>query len=79
MKSNLPEMKKIAKMLAKHLDGLLNFTAFRITNAVTEGFNSKIQAIKSEARGFRNFLNYRTRILFFCGRLDLLPATQKIP
>lgn len=79
MKSNLPEMKKVAKMLAKHLDGLLNFTAFRITNAVAEGFNSKIQAIKADARGFRNFLNYRTRILFFCGRLDLLPATHEIP
>ena len=79
MKSNLPEMKKVAKKLAKHLDGLLNFTAFRITNAAAEGFNSKIQAIKAEARGFRNFLNYRTRILFFCGRLDLLPATHKIP
>ena len=79
MKSNLPEMKKVAKMLARHLDGLLNFTAFRITNAVAEGFNSKIQAIKADARGFRNFLNYRTRILFFCGRLDLLPATHEIP
>lgn len=79
MKSNLPEMKKVAKMLARHLDGLLNFTAFRITNAVAEGFNSKIQAIKADARGFRNFLNYRTRILFFCGRLDLLSATHEIP
>ncbi|MEN9575805.1 MAG: hypothetical protein RL514_3660, partial [Verrucomicrobiota bacterium] len=25
------------------------------------------------ARGFRNFQNYRTRILFFCGKLDLYP------
>jgi hypothetical protein len=45
----------------------------RITNAVTEGLNSKIQSIKSAARGFRNFNNYRTRILFFCGKLDLYP------
>ena len=44
-----------------------------ITNAVTEGLNSKIQAIKANARGFRSFLNYRTRILFFCGKLDLYP------
>ncbi|MBL8809894.1 MAG: transposase, partial [Planctomycetaceae bacterium] len=37
-------------------------------------FNSRIQAIKSNARGFKSFQNYRTRILFFCGKLDLKPA-----
>jgi hypothetical protein len=26
------------------------------------------------ARGFRNFANYRTRILFFCGKFDIRPA-----
>jgi transposase len=30
--------------------------------------------LKAAARGFRNFKHYRTRILFFLGRLDLLPA-----
>lgn len=44
-----------------------------ITNAVTEGLNSKIQSLKSAARGFRNFRNYRIRILFFCGKLNLCP------
>ena len=78
MKSKLPEMKKVAKMLSEHLDGLLNFTLYPITNAVSEGFNSKIQSLKADARGFRNFLNYRIRILFFCGRLDLFPSTHEI-
>jgi transposase len=79
MKSKLPEMKKVAKMLAKHLEGLLNFTFYPITNAVSEVFNSKIQSLKADARGFRNFLNYRTRILFFCGGLHLFPSTHEIP
>ncbi|MEE9369320.1 MAG: transposase, partial [Pontiella sp.] len=35
--------------------------------------NSKIQTIKANARGFRNFENYRTSILFFCGKRDLAP------
>lgn len=60
-------------MLKKHLAGLLAYFRHRITNAATEGLNSKIQAIKSAARGFRKFENYRLRILFFCGRLDLRP------
>jgi len=52
------------------MDGLLTYLKHHITNAVTEGLNSKIQSIKSSARGFRNFQNYRIRILFFCGKLN---------
>lgn len=84
MRSRLPKMKKVAKSLKAHLGGLLTYFKHRITNALTEGFNSKIQAIKADARGFRRFENYRTRILFFCGKLDLAPrvhspATHTIP
>jgi transposase len=63
----------VAHILKRHLENLLTYLKHRITNAVTEGLNSKIQSLKSAARGFRNFQNYRTRILFFCGKLDLYP------
>ncbi|HBE44049.1 MAG TPA: ISL3 family transposase, partial [Deltaproteobacteria bacterium] len=53
--------------------GILAYLKHRITNAVTEGLNSKIQQIKSAARGFRNFDHYRIAILFHCGKLDLYP------
>ena len=59
-----------------HLDQIVTWFDHRISNAAAEGFNSKIQALKSAARGFRNFENYRTRILFFCGRLQLHPETH---
>jgi transposase len=60
-------------MLKRHLPNLLSYFRHRITNATSEGFNSVIQALQYAARGFRSFENYRTRILFFCGRLDLRP------
>lgn len=41
--------------------------------------NSKIQAIKADARGFRRFENYRARILFFCGKLELMPTLPSGP
>ena len=72
-RSRLKPMVDVAQMLKRHLENLLTYLKHRITNAVTEGLNSKIQSIKSAARGFRNFRNYRTRILFFCGKLDLYP------
>jgi transposase len=84
MHSHLPKLKKVAKSLKAHLGGLLTYFKHRITNAITEGFNSKIQSLKADARGFRRFENYRTRILFFCGKLRMepeldSPATHTIP
>jgi len=71
--SRLEPVIKTAKTLKRHLAGLLTYLRHRITNAVTEGLNSKIQSLKSNARGFRNFQNYRVSILFHCGKLDLYP------
>jgi transposase len=73
VRSQLTPIRKTAKMLKRHLDNLLSYFRHRITNAVSEGFNSRIQAIKHAARGFRTFANYRTRILFHCGALKLFP------
>ena len=73
VRCQLKPMVKVAKMLKRHLDGLMNYFQHRITNAVSEGINSKIQSIKASARGFRSFENYRYRILFSCGKLALSP------
>ena len=70
--SRLKPIIKVAKMLKRHLNNILTYFRHKITNAVSEGFNSRIQSIKSQARGFRAFRNFRTRILFYCGKLDLL-------
>lgn len=72
-RSRLKPVVAVAQMLKRHLDNLLTYLRHHITNAVTEGLNSKIQSLKSAARGFRNFRNYRIRILFFCGKLNLYP------
>ena len=73
-RSKLEPVKKVALTIKHHLHGVLNYFVHPITNAMAEGFNSKIQAIKADARGFRRFENYRYRILFHCGKLDLMPA-----
>ena len=74
MRSRLTKVKAVAKTLHKHLTNLLTYFMHPITNAVSEGFNSRIQAIKADARGFRRFSNDRSRILFHCGKLNMLPV-----
>jgi transposase len=71
--SRLKPIVDVGKILKRHLDNILTYLKHRITNAVAEGLNSKIQQIKSAARGFRNFENYRIAILFYCGKLDMYP------
>ena len=73
IRSRLEPIKKVARMLKAHLENILTYLKHRITNAVTEGINSKIQWIKQTARGFANRDNFRTAILFHCGGLDLYP------
>jgi transposase len=68
---------EVAKKLKRHLDNILTYLKHRITNAVAEGLNSKIQQIKSAARGFRKFENFRIAILFFCGKLDMSPQKSQ--
>jgi len=72
-RSRLKPVVEVAQMIKRHLENLLTYLKHHITNAVTEGLNSKIQSIKAAARGFRSFRNYRIRILFFCGKLNLYP------
>ena len=70
---------QVAKRLKKHWNGLQGYILHPISNATAEGFNSKIQNIKASARGFRNFDNFRYAILFYCGKLDLIPARFNFP
>ncbi len=64
---------KVANMLERHLERILTYFIYPITNGVSEGLNSKIQIAKAAARGFRSFHSYRRRILFFCGKLSMKP------
>lgn len=76
IRCRLAPIKDVARMLKAHLENLLTYFTYAISNALTEGFNSKIQSLKHAARGFRTFANFRIRILFFCGRLNLYPSTH---
>jgi transposase len=71
--SRLKPMIEAAKTIERHYTNISHYFQHRITNAVAEGLNSKIQLIKAGARGFRNFANFRVAILFHCGGLKLRP------
>ena len=75
-RSDLAPMRKVGGLIQRHLENILTFCRHRITNGVAEGLNSKIMAIKRKACGYRNREHFKTAIYFFCGGLDLYPASS---
>lgn len=75
----LDSVVKVAKMLKRRLTQVFNYFIHRITNALSEGINSKVEAIKNTARGFRNAERFKTMIWFRLGGLDLYPSTHGKP
>lgn len=73
MRSRLEPIKKVARMIRKHLLGILNAITLGVTNARAEGINSRIQQIKRMACGYRNRERFRNAIYFHLGGLDLYP------
>ena len=65
----------VAKMIKRHYDGVMAFFSHRLTSATAEGINSRIQAIRVSARGYRNRDHFKTAIYFHLGGLDLYPRT----
>lgn len=77
--SRLQPVIDAAHTLKRHQAGLLSYFQHRITNAGAESLNSRIQAIRVSARGYRNRENFKTAIYFHCGGLQLYPPTHGIP
>ena len=72
--SRLEPIRKAAETVRRHIDNIVTYYQHAVTNAMSEGLNSKIQKIKSMACGFRNIENFKTAIYFHCGGLDLYPC-----
>ncbi len=72
--SRLKPMIEKARMLKKRLANVLTYLKHGITNAVSEGLNSKIQWVKYTARDYRNVDNFIKAIYFHRGGLKLAPS-----
>jgi transposase len=67
---------KMTRMIHKYFSNILICFTHLITNAVSEGLNSRIRTIKNMAYGFRNRKHFKTAIYFHCGGLQLYPVTH---
>ncbi len=73
IRSRLEPVKKVARMIKRHWDGVIDAVLTNVTNARLEATNAKIQWIKRLACGYRNRERFRNAIYFHLGGLDLYP------
>jgi len=76
--SRLDPMKKAAKTIKKHWDGVVNWKKSQINNGILEGLNSVIQAAKRKARGYQ-YKHFKTIIYLITGGLDFAKINSALP
>ncbi len=70
MRSKVEAMKAVAKMIRRHLDGIVAWVKTRQTNGFLEALNGLFQAAKRKARGYTRLRTARMVIFLLAGKLD---------
>jgi transposase len=65
--SGLEPAVALGKTLADWTEEIVRMWRFSRNNGITEGFHRKMKLIQRRAYGFRNFNNYRLRVIAQCG------------
>ena len=60
-------LRRLAITLESWIEPIVAMWRFTKSNGITEGFHTKMEMITRRAFGFRNFENYRLRVLTHCG------------
>lgn len=64
--SQIPRMIKLANTLQDWSEPIARMWRFSKNNGITEGFHRKMKLIQRRAYGFKNFNNYRLRVIAQC-------------
>lgn len=65
--TSLDSLNSLGRTLERWLEEIGRMLRFSRSNGITEGFHTKMEMISRRAFGFRNFQNYRNRVLAHCG------------
>ena len=70
MLHDAPEIfKKLGRTIRQWFEPIIRMWRFTKSNGITEGFHRKMKLIQRRAYGYRNFQNYRLRVLIECGHI----------
>ena len=75
--AGVPEVVRLAKTVSAWQDEVLAYHTTKLSNGPTEAVNLLVKKVKRVGHGFRNFENYRLRLLLHCGvEWDTAPTAR---
>jgi transposase len=77
MATTLEPVKKVVRLFRKHWANIVTYFRHRLSNALAEGINSRIQHLIQQSCGYRNRDRFKRDVLFHLGGLDLHPVTAQ--
>lgn len=79
MRSKVEPMKEVAKLIRRHLEGIVAWAQTRQTNGFLEALNGLFQAAKRKARGYGKASTIRTVVFLLAGKLDFSTLNPHAP
>jgi transposase len=70
IRSQIEQVKKVARTVKEHWDGILSWFDSKLSNGFLEAINGLIQAAKRRARGYRSAKNLINMAYLIAGKLD---------
>jgi transposase len=75
IRSQMEQVKKVAKTVKEHWNGILAWLDSRLSNGFVEAINGLIQAAKRRARGYKTSKNLINMAYLIAGKLDFALPT----
>jgi transposase len=76
--AEIPELDRLARTISAWQPEVLAYHTTGLSNGPTEAVNLLIEKVRRIGHGFRNFANYRLRLLLRCGVKWQTPPTARI-
>lgn len=77
MYSKIEPLKKVARMIRSHLEGVLGWVRWRISNGRLEGMNNRIRLLSHRSFGLHSANALISLVYLCCGGLELAPFHTK--
>jgi transposase len=77
-RSRLPSFARTATTIREHMDGIVAYVRWRLTNGPVEGLNAKARLITRRAYGFHSAEAVLAMIMLCCSNLELRPAHKQL-
>jgi transposase len=78
LRSRLPAFVRTAKTIRQHLDGIVAYIRWRVTNGLVEGLNNKARLLTRRAYGFHSAEAVLAMIMLCCSGVEIPPVRKQV-